>query len=62
MKKNLEKVLKDMEGWMEEKKGGYRILIDGDFNARMGREGKAVREGDEGKSGSEKGRNSKDEK
>lgn len=59
---NMEGVLKDMEEWLEEKKVGNRILISGDFNARTGREREAVKEEEEGESGGEKGRKSKDEK
>jgi len=47
---------------MEEKEEGSRILIGGDFNARTGREGGAVGDEEEGESGGEKRRRSKDGK
>lgn len=58
---NMKEVLKDMEEWMEEKEVRCRVMI-GDFNARTGREGGAVRKEEKGGSGGEKRRNSKDDK
>lgn len=53
--------IKLVERMDEEWRGGVRVLISGDFNARTGREGRRMREEEEGRNG-EEGRTSRDEK
>lgn len=54
-------MLEYIEKCIEEKGDGYKTIIDGDFNARKGRE-RILEEKNIGKTGYQKGRNSKDEK
>jgi len=59
----LEKTLKGLEKWMEEKEEGVLTIVGGDFNARTGNEGGGVEVIEEsGRVKEEKSRRSKDEK
>lgn len=59
---NMEEMLKKMEKWMDGRGDGCKVLIGGDFNARTGREGGRIKEGEEYRSGDRKSRKSKDGK
>lgn len=61
MNGNMEEMLEYIEKCIEEKRDGYKIITDRDFNAKKGRE-KIVEEKNIGRTGYQKGRNSKDEK
>lgn len=39
---DLEEKLRSIEGWVEDRNGGIKTLISGDFNARTGSEGRSV--------------------
>lgn len=49
MNKDLEGNMERLRGWMENKKEEVKMLMGGDFNARVGREGGRVREDEEEK-------------
>jgi len=39
---NIERILNELEGWVEDKKGGVKRMMVGDFNARTGTEGGGI--------------------
>lgn len=43
-KDDLEKILREMENWTDERKEGVRTIVERNFNARTGREGGGVEE------------------
>ncbi|XP_077280504.1 uncharacterized protein LOC143907534 [Temnothorax americanus] len=45
--KDMDRKLEDLKEWVEEIERGVRVLIGGDFNARTGKEGGFVEEGEE---------------
>jgi len=62
VKDNIEKYRGRLEKWMEKKKEGEKVILGGDFNARIGREGGARRREENYRSGDWKSRRSKDGK
>lgn len=46
-KEDLGGILEDLERWVGEREEGIRTIIGGDFNARTGREGGSVEEGND---------------
>lgn len=64
VKGSIDRYLRSMEKWMEEKREGEYVLAGGDFNARTGREGGAEKRREELtiKSREKRSRKSRDEK
>jgi len=60
VKNNLEKYRRNLEKWMDKKKKEEKVIIEGDFNARTGREGGTRRREED--YGSEEGKSRKSEK
>lgn len=58
---DLEEKMNQLREWMEDRVEGVKMLIGGDFNARIGREGGRIRRDGEEEMGEEK-RNSRDSK